>query len=253
MQTLLALVCCFGVLRADINRDGRVDITDLSILASEWLMEEPDMNLCVGTKYGESVDYIGAFGLYTPTEGGWTNGEGWYLYLSSVRSRYEIASVIDQADEQQVGWHSATLTGNYTKTYQALQDTYVGVQVAGLNCTGTTTPDVTGTYNHVAYCDIANTAWAPLFQHETSGYVLVWNSIGTAWALYTGLKDRSLWATQGFIDDSWHYFNKTESDATEYEGTYSELDGTGTPVFTQIKTAGFSPAMMDQFMGADDD
>ena len=253
MQTLLALVCCFGVLRADINHDGRVDIADLSILAEEWLMEEPDMNLCVGTKNGESVDFIGAFGLYTPTAGGWTNGEGWYLYLSSVRSRYEIASVIDQADEEQVGWHSATLTGNYTKTTQAIQDAYVGAQIASLECTGTTTPDVTGTYAHIAYSDIANEEWTPLFQHETSGYVLVWNSTSSEWYVYTGLKDRSLWSTQGFIDDASLYFQKLESDATEFEGTYTELDGTGSPVFTQIRTAGFSPAMMDQLNGADDE
>ena len=239
MQTLLALVCCFGVLRADINRDGRVDITDLSILASEWLMEEPDMNLCVGTKYGESVDYIGAFGLYTPTEGGWTNGEGWYLYLSSVRSRYEIASVIDQADEQQVGWHSATLTGNYTKTYQALQDAYVGVQVAGLNCTGTTTPDVTGTYLHTRYNDAMDTEWAPVFEHETLTYFLLWNSGSPEWVLTR--------------PEGEQYFIKVDAGATEFEGTYTALDGTGSPVFTQIRTAGFSPAMMDQFLGADDD
>lgn len=57
MRTTLTIIlalssCAFG-LRADINHDGRVDIADLSILASEWLMEE-DMSL--GTDFnGTSV------------------------------------------------------------------------------------------------------------------------------------------------------------------------------------------------------
>ncbi|MCE5184933.1 MAG: hypothetical protein LLF76_02265 [Planctomycetaceae bacterium] len=61
MRILLTLLLCgsaFG-LRADINGDGRVDLLDLSILAEEWLMEEPDMlgeNILVNSDFAESLD-----------------------------------------------------------------------------------------------------------------------------------------------------------------------------------------------------
>jgi hypothetical protein len=66
---------CFGALRADINRDGRVDLLDLAILASEWLMEDNDMRL------GPELITNGGFsGIGSPwaldSSGSWQIGDG---------------------------------------------------------------------------------------------------------------------------------------------------------------------------------
>jgi hypothetical protein len=60
---LLIQAIGFSALRADINHDGRVDLADLAILASEWLQEDRS----VGMRLGEN-NTVGWF----DSEIGWT-------------------------------------------------------------------------------------------------------------------------------------------------------------------------------------
>lgn len=68
----------FGGLRADLDGNGRVDLSDLAILAEEWMMAETPSDLeIVGTLtpdatgvYGYAGDY-NATPYYARTEGGW--------------------------------------------------------------------------------------------------------------------------------------------------------------------------------------
>jgi hypothetical protein len=69
---LMCTVCAFG-LRADINGDGRVDMEDLAILASEWMQEDEPM-------FGPNLVTNGTFDTDLS---GWTaeNGWSWSSYI----------------------------------------------------------------------------------------------------------------------------------------------------------------------------
>ena len=54
--------CAFG-LRADINRDGRVNMLDLAILAEEWLMEA-DMSYPEQLLVTSESEFAGAYDWY---------------------------------------------------------------------------------------------------------------------------------------------------------------------------------------------
>jgi hypothetical protein len=75
---------CFGTLRADINRDGRVDLADLTILASEWLCEETIMGNIVAAANGNWSAAETWVGEVVPQDGDTVYLDGKTVVLDSV-------------------------------------------------------------------------------------------------------------------------------------------------------------------------
>jgi hypothetical protein len=128
---------CFGALRADINRDGRVDIKDLAILASEWLMEETDMQL------GPELVANGGFG----SSASWQSDEGigfgnWSISEGKARCVYLLEDYLFQELNGAVAGKTYRLT--YTLVVESLVAGYVSAQVAGI--TNIVQRTISGTY-----------------------------------------------------------------------------------------------------------
>ena len=143
---LCGVSCCFG-LRADCNGDGRVDLLDLTILASEWLMEV-DMGLgpelvtnggfdtdsdwskteCVIADSVATLNGVltmsGCFQLIANLENGKTYQVAFDIISGGDFGGYDL--IFGNATEDIPG------TGNGHRTYELVADFYPGDSYIGI-------------------------------------------------------------------------------------------------------------------------